>query len=329
MTGPGGGTVHARIVYWGVPQAGVSTSLRLISTRLHPDHRGELQEIPTRLDPTVFYEVLPIKLGEIGGVDTRFEIVAVPGGPEQAPTRKQLLDRVDGIVFVGDARRERLAECIERFEELRGALAAYGRSLESVPFVVQLNRSDLSDPAAREDLVRKLDVPRSAVFEASAAVGQGVLQALSTISKAVVRSLREKRPVPPGGSPLPARPRRPAPPGSAQAQRPRAGQAAPARPSAPPPAAMPIAVEAKPMARPASPALSIHEDVTGRLDPPALPTTPRSRAPATLRIVSVGEPVVQADGAVRLPLDLADEEGRHFQLSLTRALGPPPERTGR
>lgn len=200
----GGTAVHARIVFFGVEGAGVSTSLRHIAAKLRPDHRTELQEVPTRLDPTVCYEILPIRLGEIGGVDTRLEIVAVPGGAEHAPTRKQLLDRADAVVFVADGRRERLSECTERFEELRRSLSAYGRTLESLPFVLQINRKDVSDPAAVSDLVHKLDVPRDSVFETVASEGVGVLPVLSTISKRVVRALR-------GGGDKPGTPSRPEP----------------------------------------------------------------------------------------------------------------------
>ena len=97
--------VNARIVYWGIAGAGKRTNLRVIHAKLRPDHRGELRELPTRLDPTVTYCMLPIELGEVSGVRTRIQVVTAPSGPEQAPTRKQLLDRVDGVVFVVDARR--------------------------------------------------------------------------------------------------------------------------------------------------------------------------------------------------------------------------------
>ena len=88
--------VNARIVYWGIPGAGKLTNLRVIHSRLRPDHRGELREIPTDLDPTESYATLPISLGEVGGVRTQIQVATVPGGPEQAPTRKQLLDRWTG-----------------------------------------------------------------------------------------------------------------------------------------------------------------------------------------------------------------------------------------
>lgn len=183
--------VNARIVYWGASGAGKATNLRSIHRKLRPDHRGKLEAIPTRLDPSVCSYKLPIELGEIAGVRTRIQVIAVPGGPEQAPTRKQLLDRVDGLVFVVDARRERIDDNVAALEELRGALAAYGRALESVPLVVQYNRQDQSDPYVLEELHRKLDVKGAAVFEATALDGTGVLPTLTTISKRVVKQLRE------------------------------------------------------------------------------------------------------------------------------------------
>ncbi|RIL06037.1 MAG: hypothetical protein DCC71_08095, partial [Proteobacteria bacterium] len=183
--------VNARIVYWGVDGAGKASNLRSIHGKLRPDHRGRLEAVPTVLDPSVCWHRLPIELGEIAGVRTRIQIVAVPGGPEQAPTRKHLLDRVDGVVFVVDARRERIDENVAAFEELRTALGAYGRSLEQVPLVVQYNHHDESDPFVLEELHRKLDVRGAAAFEARASDGTGVLPTLTTISKRVVRQLRE------------------------------------------------------------------------------------------------------------------------------------------
>lgn len=195
--------VNARIVYWGIEGAGKESNLRSIHGKLRPDHRGRLEAVPTSLDPTVCSYRLPIELGEIAGVRTRIQIVAVPGGPEQAPTRKQLLDRVDGVVFVVDARRERIDDNVAAFEELRTALAAYGRSLEDVPLVVQYNHQDQSDPFVLEELHRKLDVHGAAAFEAKASEGTGVLPTLTTISKRVVRQLRENESAAPTRDPVP------------------------------------------------------------------------------------------------------------------------------
>jgi signal recognition particle receptor subunit beta len=184
--------VNARIVYWGAPGSGKTANLRMIHAKLRSDHRGELREVPTRLDPSVSYEMMPIELGEIAGVRTRIQIIAVPGGPEQGPTRKQLLDKVDAIVFVVDAQRDRIDANVACFEELRRTLAAYGRALESVPMVIQYNKRDLADPFALEELHRKLDIRGAGAFEAVATEGTGVLQTLTTVSKRVIRARREQ-----------------------------------------------------------------------------------------------------------------------------------------
>jgi len=189
--------VNARIVYWGIAGAGKRSNLQVIHSKLRPDHRGELREIATDLDPTATYATLPISLGEVGGVRTQIEIVTVPGGEEQAPTRKQLLDQVDGVVFVVDTSPAQVDHNLAAFEELRSALTAYGRQLEEVPLVLQYNKRDLSDSYALEELHRKLQMQGVAAFEAVARDGTAVLQTLTTISKRVIRHLRERAEAPP------------------------------------------------------------------------------------------------------------------------------------
>jgi signal recognition particle receptor subunit beta len=186
------GQVDAQIVYWGIPGAGLSANLHRIHSKLRADNRSELRQIPTRLDPTVSYEILPIELGVVSGVKTRLQLITVPGGAEHAPTRKQLLDRVDGLVLVVDCQRERIEENLACFQELRESLKAYGRSLADLPVVVQYNKPDHGDPGVVEQLHRALDLKDVAVFETVATEGSGALQALTTISKRVVRVLRER-----------------------------------------------------------------------------------------------------------------------------------------
>ncbi len=185
--------VNARILYWGAEHSGKSENLRTIYRRLRPDHRGPLKAVPTRIDPSVEYEVLPIELGDVGGFRTAIEMIAVPGAADQAPTRKQLLDEVDGIVLVIDSQATRIADNEASLQELRSALADYGRRLEDIPLVIQYNKRDLSDPYTLDELHRRLDVRGAAVFEAVATEPTGVLKTLSTLSKRVVRTLRDRK----------------------------------------------------------------------------------------------------------------------------------------
>jgi signal recognition particle receptor subunit beta len=350
--------VNARIVYWGVEGAGKESNLRSIHGKLRPDHRGRLEAVPTALDPSVCSWRLPIELGEIAGVRTRIQVVAVPGGAEQAPTRKQLLDRVDGVVFVVDARRDRIDANVAAFEELRSALAAYGRALESVPLVVQYNHHDQSDPFVLEELHRKLDVKGAAVFEARASDGTGVLPTLTTISKRVVRELREaeaaKTPRSLATSLLGAtRNGVAAAPAAAAAPAPDPPIAARALPSPArlDPRATAILVEVAPDPAPAAldleaaalaPEVDLLDDrddaldraqdlldpswsdVAGELDAtpgPAAPLGPAS-LPGGWHVVSAEAPEIVGASTLQIPLVIADHTGRELGFRLTISLEP-------
>ena len=301
--------VNARIVYWGCEGAGKSQNLRSAFAKLRPDHRGEIKQVPTRIDPTVGYEVLPISLGEIAGVRTQLEMIAVPGHREQIPTRKQLLDQVDGIVFVTDARAERAEANLASLRELRQALAAYGRRLEQLPLVVQYNKRDLADPYAIEDLHRNLGLGSHPVFEAVATQGTGVLQTLSTISKRVIRALRDQGPAPGPAAPARAPEPPPAPPApTTPAERmERAMLAEAAHPEA----------AAVAEARQSAEALLARgwETGSGEIERPS-----GVRIGPDLTIVSVGEAVRSGDRELVVPLVLGDASGRTSTLLLTLRL---------
>jgi signal recognition particle receptor subunit beta len=322
--------VNARILYWGCEGAGKSANLRAAFAKLRPDHRAEIKQVPTRIDPTVGYELLPITLGEIAGTRTQIEMVAVPGHREQTPTRKQLLDQVDGVVFVADARPERAEANLASLRELRQSLAAYGRRLEQVPLVVQYNQRDRSDPYAIEDLHRRLALGSTPVFEAVATEGTGVLQTLSTISKRVIRALRDQAAI---GAPEPG-PLAPEP-----------------GPIAPPPATRPssspepsasermqqaiLEEPAHPEALEVGAATRVAAELPepGWQSPPGEIDRPRGvRIGRDLSIVSVGEAMRSGDREVVLPLVLGDGSGQTSTLLLTLRLDalvePEPDDLG-
>jgi signal recognition particle receptor subunit beta len=328
----GGAEVNARIVYWGIEGAGKRTSLEGVYRKLRPDHRGEMRELPTRFDPSATYTVLPIELGDLGGLRTRIELVAVPGAPEHAPTRKQLLDQVDGIVLVVDCRRERVEENLTSLEELRKTLEDYGRSIDEIPLVVQYNKQDVGDAYGAEELHRRLGLTGATVFEAVATEGTGLLQALSTISKKVIRALRGESHgssrTPLAVEPAPIQPVEPI---------------APIQPARAP---KPVATPLPPVP---SPQKAMEEAILAEVDHPdefaieaesnaaasALSDSPWEREPGSLglrlggelAIVSVGEATLADERSVRIPLVLGDGEGGTASLVLTVRLDPPaPEK---
>jgi len=313
------GVVNARIVFWGIEGSGKTANLEAIYAKLRPDHRGEMRSMPTAFDPTVRYEELPIELGEIAGVRTQIQLVAVPGGAEQAPTRKQLLDEADGIVLVVDSQRERIDENVASLEELRKSLADYGRSLDDLPIVVQHNKRDLGDPYVQEELHRRLGLDAAAVFEAVATQQTGVLQTLSTISKRVIRTLRE-RGVEPRAEPTPAAPPTlldvptPEPAHPAEAQTPAERMEAAILEEAEDPERGAV----NEAARRAESLLDTSWDpIASDLEQPV-----GVRMGADLSIVSVGKATRSGERAVRVPLVLGDADGNTSTLLLTIQLDP-------
>lgn len=325
--------VNARIVYWGIEGAGKRTSLQQVAAKLRPDHRGELTETPTRFDPSVGYTVLPIELGDIAGTRTRIELVAVPGGAEQGPTRKQLLDAVDGIVLVIDAQDDRIEENAAIVDELRKSLHDYARRLEDLPLVVQYNKRDLCDAYVIDELHRRMNLGGATVFETVATESTGVLQSLSTISKKVIRALREESI------------------GPHQAMSPLTSEAPPAAPPEPPPTPPSLAAETVEFAAledepELSPTAQLEEAILAEaealdagadagsdaaralLDQPwheqgdALEPPLGARITGDLSIVSVGQATRADERSVRVPIVLGDAEGETSTVVLTLRIDP-------
>jgi signal recognition particle receptor subunit beta len=332
--------VNARILYWGVDGAGKRTNLRGVFAKLRPDHRGSMREVPTRLDPSVTYSVLPIELGEVASVRTRIELVAVPGTPEQAPMRKQLLDQVDGVVLVVDADPGRAAENAALLEELRKGLADYARRLEDLPLVVQYNKRDLTDDYGIDELHRRLGLGNATVFEAVATEGRGILQTLSTISKKVMRALREENvgteaPAPAAPPAQAARPAPiPLPPPLAKPERASDGET---RVVSRPPATTARSLEDAILEETSRPdAIALDEELSSAeslLEAPwpdgELAAQGGARIGRDLVIVSVGAASRVDDKSVRVPIVLGDGLGETSTLLLTIRLDALVDEDGR
>jgi signal recognition particle receptor subunit beta len=188
--------VSATIVYYGPEGSGKTASVEFIHRKLRSDLRRKLSHVQTQLDPTVTYEVIPVELGEIKGMRTRFEISSAPGDPIHRSTRKTILRDVDGIVFVADARNEMMEQNIESLKDLEENLAAYGRDLDEVPLAFQWNHSDEPGALDPETLDRRLNPRGAQAFQTVATEGTGILQTLTTIAKLILRRLRPSAPAP-------------------------------------------------------------------------------------------------------------------------------------
>jgi hypothetical protein len=183
--------VNAKIVYYGPGLSGKTTNIHFIYSKLMAEHRGELMTLSTKSHRTLFFDFLPVELGEVKGYNTRFYLYTVPGQIFYNNIRKEVLKNVDGIVFVADSQAKMKQENLQSLQNLEENLLEMGRELKDIPHVFQYNKRDMPEIHGLEDLHRQLNKYNAPFFEAVAINGTGVLKALTTISKMVLKKLRE------------------------------------------------------------------------------------------------------------------------------------------
>jgi hypothetical protein len=145
--------------------------------------------LATETERTLFFDFLPIDLGEVRGFKTRFHLYTVPGQVYYNASRKLILKGVDGLIFVGDSQRSRAEANIEAMHNLYENLESYGYDLASIPFVIQYNKRDLSNAMPVEELRAQINPMGVPDFEGVAIEGKGVFETLKAVSKAVVKNL--------------------------------------------------------------------------------------------------------------------------------------------
>jgi small GTP-binding protein len=182
----------AKVVYYGPGLCGKTTNLQYIYSHTSNDSRGEMVSLETESDRTLFFDLLPIDVGSIGGFNTRIQLYTVPGQVFYNTTRKLVLKGVDGVVFVADSQKPMLKANLESVRNLEENLAEMGLALDAMPIVLQYNKRDLPDVSSVEELNRTLNTRSWPFFEASAATGMGVFDTLKGISKLTLVSLKKR-----------------------------------------------------------------------------------------------------------------------------------------
>src|SRR5512146_1653254 len=149
--------INCKIVYYGPGLRGKTTNLQYVYGKTNPEARGKMISLATETERTLFFDFLPLSLGEIRGFKTRFHLYTVPGQVFYDASRKLILKGVDGVVFVADSQIERTEANVESVENLRTNLGEQGYDLNRIPYVVQYNKRDLPNVAAADDLRRLLN----------------------------------------------------------------------------------------------------------------------------------------------------------------------------
>ncbi len=181
--------INCKVVYYGPGLGGKTTNLEQVYSKVNPESKGKMISLATETDRTLFFDFLPVDLGEIRGFKTRFHLYTVPGQVYYNASRRLILKGVDGLIFVADSQSSRLEANIEAMHNLYENMESYGYDIQTIPFVIQYNKRDLPDILPVEELRAILNPMGVPDFEAVAVEGKGVFPTLSAVSKLVVKSL--------------------------------------------------------------------------------------------------------------------------------------------
>jgi signal recognition particle receptor subunit beta len=184
--------INCKLVYYGPGLCGKTTNLKHIYERTAEEAKGKMISLATETERTLFFDFLPLSLGEIRGFRTRFHLYTVPGQVFYDASRKLILKGVDGVVFVADSQEERFEANVESLENLRQNLREQGFDPAKVPTVIQYNKRDLPNAVPLQDLREALN-PDGKIqdFEAAAASGQGVFETLKALARLVLQELKK------------------------------------------------------------------------------------------------------------------------------------------
>ncbi len=307
--------ISCKIVYYGPGLSGKTTNLQIIHKKIPDNDKSEMVSLATETDRTLFFDFLPLDLGQIKGFSTKFQLYTVPGQVYYNATRKLVLRGVDGVVFVADSQISKRDENVESFQNLEENLREYGYSHETIPFVLQYNKRDLPDIMTIPELNALMNSYRLPHYEAIAATGVGVFTTLKAIGKAVIDKFNAKYAGSPGMRRV--RPRSEAAPGQA----PQAPNQA--RPLTQPPQAPQGQRPPPPMAT-----SNLGNQGGANFGPPntARPMAPPPRAPMPGPAPFGGQPMIPQPGPIRGPQIPGQNPLQNpMPMQMPRPAGFPPQ----
>jgi mutual gliding-motility protein MglA len=182
--------IHCKIVYYGPSLGGKTTNLQWVYHKTVAPEKSDLNSLPGDVERTLFFDFLPLNVGEIRGFKTRFHLYTVPGQVVYDASRKLILKGLDGVVFVADSQAERMEENLTSMNNLKINLEQQGYDIHDIPLVMQYNKRDLPNALSVGELRSALNKYNSTDFEGTASEGKGVFESLRTVSKSIINILK-------------------------------------------------------------------------------------------------------------------------------------------
>jgi signal recognition particle receptor subunit beta len=183
--------INCKVVYYGPPLCGKSTSLRKIYEQVREEAKGDLISLSQDNDRTLYFDFVPLHLGNYKNYTIRLHLYTVPGEVGYDAARKLISKGVDGVVFIADSQLERMEANIKSMNNLRETLKHEGIDWKKIPMVFQYNKRDLPNAVPVEEIRRLLNLNSSEDFETVAVTGEGVFNVLCAIGTKVLQNLKK------------------------------------------------------------------------------------------------------------------------------------------
>jgi len=325
--------IQCKIVYYGPGMSGKTTNLEVVHKKAPGGAKGDLTSIATEGDRTLFFDFMPLDLGNIAGIKTKFQLYTVPGQVYYNSTRKLVLLGADGVIFVADSSADKMAENKQSLENLRENLAEMGKDFTRFPIVYQWNKRDMDNVESVEVLQAEINPLNAPAFEAVANKGEGVFQTLKALSKLVLANINSTDKV--GGGTVTRTQSSAAKKAKSAEVTPAVETAAPAQPAAPVNEVAPAAAVAPEVAS----ALQIERNDMSAApvaEPnamrPAASAQPAAAAPPAAGGQEIGRVPPAKPAVASSPLDELSRSGSmarpQAQQAHATAVAPPPPQAG-
>jgi signal recognition particle receptor subunit beta len=182
--------IHCKVVYYGPSLGGKTTNIQWVYQKTAEDQKSKLVALNTDIERTLFFDFLPLNIGDIRGFKTRFHLYTVPGQVVYDASRKLILKGLDGVIFVADSQIERMDENLESLRNLERNLEQQGYDIREIPLLMQYNKRDLPNIASMAEMRSALNPYNAPEVEGCASEGKGVFESLKTVSKSIINVLK-------------------------------------------------------------------------------------------------------------------------------------------
>jgi signal recognition particle receptor subunit beta len=181
-----------KLVFYGPAQSGKTTNLAYLHDHSKPELKGEMMVLETKGDRTLFFDLLPMGMKCPSGLKIKLKVFTVPGQAAHDSTRKAVLSRADGVIFVADSQENQGVNNLTSFENLIANVARVGLNIEELPVVVQFNKRDLEQILSEENILKRWQQTQWQIVFSSALKGQGVTETFAALLGEVYDKVNEE-----------------------------------------------------------------------------------------------------------------------------------------